>query len=809
MYTKNRISTFFLIVIAVAAMAATMKNVLPAYSTSPQLLVVPSSIVDQSLGPGSTFTVNASVTDIVNLVTWQVKIFFDPTILNCTNAWYPADHVFAGKPTQPVTPSIDNTIGYVTHGNLVLSGSYNGSGTLCQINFTVLSRGNCALEFSTPYGASTFLWDPDDSLISVTVTDGYFDNRLPAPPPPVASFDYSPTTIIVGHPVTFNGSSSYAPGGTVVSWNWDFGDGGTGSGSIAGHTYSSAGSYVVNLTVTDSNALTNSTEETVSVYAFQPAELYIDPAQIIDLSLGPTSTFYVNVTLTAVASLGVCQFNLTYDPQVLNWIGIELMPIPQYPTATMTVASGSLAVNLNYVSVSVTGEPTPLVRVHFSVNAYGISQLNLTDINLLDSQGNPIPCTKSDGLFINIIRDVAVTNVVPASSWIYQGFIDNVNVTVANLGNLTETFSVSAWYNSTIIGTMPVNNLPHGAQTTVDIAWNTTGVPQGNYTITGTASLVPYESYFNTTNNVYVDGTVQVLALIHDVAITDVTPTLSWAYVNLTVPINVTASNLGNVSESFSVTAYDNGSAISTIPVTNLANGTSTVLTFNWNTSGLAEGKYTISANASTVPFEYNTANNYLADGDVQILTAIRDVEIINVAAASAWSNTWTYQGATVNVTVTAKNDGETTESFYVTAYYNSNLLGNVSVTNLASGDTIAKVFAWNTTTATPNHNYTISGQASLIPFEFNTTNNVLTDGTLDVRFVGDVNGDGKVDMKDIREAAKAFGSYGPNYAYPGSPPSARWNKDYDITGSKYLVPDNVIDMRDIRLIAVHFGNGV
>ena len=54
---------------------------------------------------------------------------------------------------------------------------------------------------------------------------------------------------------------------------------------------------------------------------------------------------------------------------------------------------------------------------------------------------------------------------------------------------------------------------------------------------------------------------------------------------------------------------------------------------------------------------------------------------------------------------------------------------------------------------------YTITAVAS-IPFDSNTTNNV-KEGMIriKVRIMGDINGDGKVDMRDIALAASAFGS--------------------------------------------------
>jgi hypothetical protein len=108
-----------------------------------------------------------------------------------------------------------------------------------------------------------------------------------------------------------------------------------------------------------------------------------------------------------------------------------------------------------------------------------------------------------------MIRDVAITNVAPSTSWTYQGSPVNISITAKNLGNsVDETFDVKAYYDSNLIGVSHVTNLPKNTETTVTITWNTSGVPAGSYTIKGEATVVPYE--FNTTNNVYVDGIVTV-----------------------------------------------------------------------------------------------------------------------------------------------------------------------------------------------------------------------------------------------------------------------------------------------------------
>jgi thermitase len=46
---------------------------------------------------------------------------------------------------------------------------------------------------------------------------------------------------------------SFDPDGTVVSWTWNFGDGGTSTEQNPSHTYAAAGKYTVELTVTDND----------------------------------------------------------------------------------------------------------------------------------------------------------------------------------------------------------------------------------------------------------------------------------------------------------------------------------------------------------------------------------------------------------------------------------------------------------------------------------------------------------------------------------------------------------------------------
>ena len=82
---------------------------------------------------------------------------------------------------------------------------------------------------------------------------------------PVASFTYSPPSPLVGSPVRFDGSASSDPDGTIVSYNWSFGDGASGTGTIVQHPYASVGTYTARLSVTDNDGATNSTTRQITV----------------------------------------------------------------------------------------------------------------------------------------------------------------------------------------------------------------------------------------------------------------------------------------------------------------------------------------------------------------------------------------------------------------------------------------------------------------------------------------------------------------------------------------------------------------
>jgi PKD repeat protein len=62
----------------------------------------------------------------------------------------------------------------------------------------------------------------------------------------------APPSGTVGQNISFIGSqSTAAPGRTIVSYSWNFGDGSSGSGATTNHSFAATGTYTVTLIVTD------------------------------------------------------------------------------------------------------------------------------------------------------------------------------------------------------------------------------------------------------------------------------------------------------------------------------------------------------------------------------------------------------------------------------------------------------------------------------------------------------------------------------------------------------------------------------
>jgi len=115
--------------------------------------------------------------------------------------------------------------------------------------------------------------------------------------------------------------------------------------------------------------------------------------------------------------------------------------------------------------------------------------------------------------------------------------------------------------------------------------------------------------------------------------------------------------------------------------------------------------------------------------------------------------------GRTVPVNVTVANEGDVTETFDVTVYWNAtNVIQTIQFT-LLSGATNSTVFSWDTTGLTEYLNYTISAYAQPVAGEIDLGDNTYVYGDVTIVHEGDNNNDGKVRVDDILAVALAFGT--------------------------------------------------
>jgi PKD repeat protein len=115
-----------------------------------------------------------------------------------------------------------------------------------------------------------------DYRVTLTVTDnrGLSNSIMQTVPVqvsanPVAAFTSSPSNPDISdgtNKVFFNGTGSTAPTGrTIVAYEWNFGNGNTGSGVTTDHTYNVPGTYTVTLKVTDNTGRTGVANTTITI----------------------------------------------------------------------------------------------------------------------------------------------------------------------------------------------------------------------------------------------------------------------------------------------------------------------------------------------------------------------------------------------------------------------------------------------------------------------------------------------------------------------------------------------------------------
>ncbi|MDH5376606.1 MAG: PKD domain-containing protein, partial [Candidatus Bathyarchaeota archaeon] len=263
----------------------------------------------------------------------------------------------------------------------------------------------------------------------------------------------------------------------------------------------------------------------------------------------------------------------------------------------------------------------------------------------------------TDKMWVNVTgakltRDVAVTDITAFPTTVTTGDFLFINVTVANKGNMSETFNLIVYYDSSVVGTKNVISLASEANETLSFNWNTIGVPGGNYTLKAVASIVAGETY--TLDNECTGDKVTVKRLSSSI------------YISAS-PANITAGAITTINGSISpirvevnVTIHYRRTGENWSALENVTTDVDGRYSYEWTvtTVGTYEVKAGWLGDATTLPAE--------SDAVAVTVNMANSTILINVSSASVTvgsnitiSGAISPRRASVNVTIEYRSSGE------------------------------------------------------------------------------------------------------------------------------------------------------
>jgi len=170
----------------------------------------------------------------------------------------------------------------ITDTIIIYSPTTQLTASLSKIEESFFGANNGSINLTTSVvNALSYLWSTGDTTedigglsagtytVDITDVNGCITTESitlnPGPQHPVAAATFTPNNAVAPANVSFSALGSSDSDGSIVSYNWDFGDGNTGSGVSPSHNYVSTGTYAVTLIVTDSQGLTDTITLAVNV----------------------------------------------------------------------------------------------------------------------------------------------------------------------------------------------------------------------------------------------------------------------------------------------------------------------------------------------------------------------------------------------------------------------------------------------------------------------------------------------------------------------------------------------------------------
>jgi len=252
------------------------------------------------------------------------------------------------------------------------------------------------------------------------------------------------------------------------------------------------------------------------------------------------------------------------------------------------------------------------------------SNNNMSNITIANNR-YPSWLVRSDN---NTFRDIIIANNTKYGVWLEDS--SNNNVSSTTITNNEVGIQLERAYNNTIYDNELINNTYQVINLQSVNVWDAGYPSGGNYWSdyagvdlkSGPGQDKPGSDGIGDTPYVIDENNTDRYPLInpvaiHDIAITNVTPSRTVVGQGFNLHIDVQAVNEGNRIETVIITVHINATIIA--QTVNLTIGM-TITTFTMNTTNLAKGNYTVTAYASPVPSENNTNDNtFTYDGSIII----------------------------------------------------------------------------------------------------------------------------------------------------------------------------------------------
>ena len=188
-----------------------------------------------------------SVTGVLNRTTWanRAPVSGTSTVANGGD-WKSAGMFVAAATTTPTADIVPTCVGTRCTFDAVVTGLGDSQVTSYAWTFGDGGTANTGPRVGHEYAPGSYtvgLTITTDQGVSAGATEPLTLTNAA----PVAVLD----VVCAGLDCTFDGTGSTDTDGTVTSYAWDFGDGGTATGATATHSYGTSGSHPVTLTVLD------------------------------------------------------------------------------------------------------------------------------------------------------------------------------------------------------------------------------------------------------------------------------------------------------------------------------------------------------------------------------------------------------------------------------------------------------------------------------------------------------------------------------------------------------------------------------